>query len=221
MDSLCNQSVARISMRFVIGPPPDVDDFDPKVSGWHRVHELGPWPLVLLGSILGIPLCASFIFAWSSFVQIPMSLQIDLRNQSPWPIIAGILITVFSLIASIAAVIVVHEFIHALAFPRMGFTRSTIVGVWPSRLLPYAAYVDEVYCIHLLFVLLAPLLLLSVVPVVLCALTGSNIGVFAAVSCFNALLSGGDVVMAATILFQVPLFAKIRNSGWYSWWKPA
>lgn len=185
------------------------------------MHELGAWPLVLLGSIVGIPLSAAFIIAWSYFVQMPMSLSIDLRNDSPWPIIAGILSIVVSLIAAVAAVIVVHEFVHALTFPKMGLTRSTIVGVWPGRLMPYAAYMEEITCIHLLFVLLAPLIVLSVLPFVLCALTESNIGAFAVISCFNALLSGGDVITAATMLFQVPLFAKIRNKSWSSWWVPA
>lgn len=208
-------------MRFVIGPPPDADDFDPGANGWNRMRELGARALVLLGSFVGIPLCASFIFAWSSFAQMTWSLQIDLRNESPWALIAGVGIVVSLLIAFIAAIIVVHEFIHALAFPNMGFTRSTIVGVWPSHFMPYAAYLDEITCVRFLFVALAPLTLLSVVPLILCALIECNTSVFTVVSCFNALLSGGDVIMAAIVLFQVPLFTKIRNKGWDTWWKPA
>jgi hypothetical protein len=55
-----------------------------------------------------------------------------------------------------------------------------------------------------------PLLALSIVPLVLAAVTGHTPGEIVACSLFNALASGGDALAAILVLMQVPAAAAVR-----------
>jgi hypothetical protein len=44
---------------------------------------------------------------------------------------------------SLMALVVVHELIHAMVHPHGGKSDTTILGLWPSRLLFYAHYDGE------------------------------------------------------------------------------
>jgi hypothetical protein len=56
-----------------------------------------------------------------------------------------------------------------------------------------------------------PLVALSIVPLVLAALTGRTPGEIVACSLFNALASGGDALAAILVLTQLPAAAMIRS----------
>jgi len=56
------------------------------------------------------------------------------------------------------ALIATHELIHALGYPKFGFTRSTVIAVWPSRLLFYAGSFDAIRRNRMLLVYVLPLL---------------------------------------------------------------
>ncbi len=205
-------------MRFTVGPPPQSDDFDPESGGWRRLRELGPGALVLLGSLVGLPLCYLFIVAWTTLAPVSVSLRLDLGVQGALGPILAMGIAAVSLVLLVAGIVIVHEFIHAFTYPSFGMTASSVIGFWPSRVMPYAAYLDEMSCVRFVVVALAPLAVLSLAPLLICYATGSESTLLAAVSCLNALISGGDVLIVLTAAVQVPPFAKIRNKGWHTWW---
>lgn len=207
-------------MRFVIGPPPDSPDFAPERDGWKRVRLPSPGQLMVVGSALGIPLGGLMIWGWRSVSAHPP----DLRFQLPglgWAaaIVAPILLLLIGLLL-FGGLIVVHELLHALASPGLGLSSKTILGIWPSRMMPYADYQGAIPCWRCHVVALAPFVLLSLLPWAVSFAIGQASIFWFAVSLLNALVCGGDVLMGLAIAAQVPLDAMVRNKGWQAWWLP-
>ncbi len=206
-------------MRFVLGPPPDDPDFAPEPGGWKRVRVPSSWMLVLFGSLIGILLCVATGMAWSL---VPVKTEIPQLNLSglglKLPVIAVPFVILLQFILFLAVLVVVHELLHAFAFP--GFGRNKILGLWPQRLMPYADYHDALPCWRFIVVAFAPLACLSVVPLAIGLIVGSAANLWMFVSVVNALASGGDVLLAAAVASQVPLGALVRNKAWDTWWHP-
>jgi hypothetical protein len=112
-----------------------------------------------------------------------------------------------------------HELCHVIGYPRMGFSRHSIIGVWPSKFLGYAAYQGSLRRNRLLGVLLLPMLLMSLLPLAFGTFVRPLPPVAALISVFNMLGCGGDVMIAFILLSQVPSQAILRDQGWDSWWK--
>jgi hypothetical protein len=112
----------------------------------------------------------------------------------------------------------VHEVIHALVHPRLGRSRDSVLGVWPARMLFYAHYDGELSRGRILAVLAMPLLVLSLTPLAICAVTREASITVAFASGFNALAAGGDVFAICVLLCQVPSAAIVRNRGYKTYW---
>ena len=209
-------------MRFVFGPPPDNPDFAPERNGWRLVRVPSSSALLIFGSVIGIPLCAAMALGWS---QVPVT-SVGLRiytgglGLQAGAIVAPILILLMGVL-SFAALIVVHELLHAFAFPGFGLSPATILGVWPRRFLPYADHHGPLPCWRFIMVGLSPFVFLSLVPLAVSSLAGTGSPFWVLVSVVNALVSGGDALIVVVVLSQVPLGAVVRNKGWDTWWRPA
>lgn len=206
-------------MRFTYGCPPTLPDFDPRNQGWNQMREPSPRVLVLVGSILGVPICASLIWAWG-LLDLKLSASFDLGAFGSWGRLLPLLIPL-SLPMIWIAIIPAHEFIHALGCPRFGFTPMTIIGVWPSRLLFYAGHLEAMPAWRYLLYASAPFVVLSLLPLLIAFCIESIALLCVVVSVMNGLCCGGDLILIILVITQVPLKALVQNEGWSTWWKVA
>jgi hypothetical protein len=122
------------------------------------------------------------------------------------------------LLFSFAGIVVVHELIHALVHPMAGRSPHSILGFWPSVGF-YANYDGEMSRNRLVTIMLMPLLIISIVPLLVSAVTQVASGWVAFVSAFNAFLSCADMLDAGLVLFQIPANRIVRFHGWRIYWR--
>ena len=128
------------------------------------------------------------------------------------------LINLPAFLLSFAGIVVVHELIHALVHPMAGRSPHSILGFW-SSLGFYAHYDDEMSRNRLATILLMPLLTISIVPLLVSAVTQVSSGWIAFVSAFNALCACVDMLLAGSVLFQIPATAIVRFKSWRIYWR--
>jgi hypothetical protein len=208
-------------MRFALGPPPDTIDFAPERDGWQRVRMPSPRRLMIVGSAVGIAMGALVVFGWRQVPAGTPLVLMDLSTFGPWAALATPLILLLSVVISFAGLLVVHELIHVLACPGLGLSSANVMGVWPSRLLPYADYQGPLPCWRAIIVALAPFTILSLVPLAVAFLAGSAPTFWMLVSVVNALGCGGDALLCFVMTSQVPLGAVVQSKRWDMWWRPA
>ena len=122
-------------------------------------------------------------------------------------------------IALLLGMIVVHELIHAFVHPGFGKSVNSVLGIWPSRLLFYAHYHGELSRARFIAILGMPLIVISIVPLLVCALLGQGSVLWAFISIMNALSACGDLFAIGMLLWQVPRTAIVRNQGWRTYWR--
>jgi len=191
-------------MRIHIGAVPETADFLPE-NPWQPVREPTPWVMQLFALPIGIAACAAVGAAWIFLTPLR-----EVQFDSPALLLGAIFI-----------MIPVHEVIHALVHPGAGRSADSILGFWPSRLLAYAHYSGELSRARFIAILLMPLLVLTFVPLVVCALTGWSSTLLASVSALNALCACGDIFGVGVLLFQIPRDAVVRNQGYRTYWRDA
>src|SRR5262245_38938352 len=135
-------------MRFHLGAIPSPPDFVPDAS-WKRLREPSPWPEKLVA--LPISVAAAAIVAALWFLLTP------LRDVTPAMSLRAFLV-------SFAAIVAIHELVHALAHPMAGRSPHSIVGFSPSQAFIYGHYDGEMSRNRFLAILLMPLLIISIVP---------------------------------------------------------
>ena len=186
-------------MRLHIGEIPDAPDFVPDAS-WTMMPEPTPWVMQVLALPLGLVLAVALGVLWMALTPL---------GRGPAP-------SVGEIVAALLAVVPAHEALHLVMHPRTG---DSIIGFWPSRLLFYTHYHNQLPCRRYLVVLLMPIVVLSLAPLAVCALTATASAWLAVMSVVNALFASGDLFAAGVLLAQVPLHATLRNKGWQVYWK--
>ena len=191
-------------MRFRIGQPEADESFQPDEEGWTPMKEPPPFLLI----VMAVPVC--FLLAWLVLMGWEAS---DSSGPKSFTISGPQILIGFLFL------ILIHELIHGIAYPGFGRAVRVVIGFWPSRLLFYAATNDPVSRNRMLIVYLAPLLVLSVLPLLLNRLLGVESFPLLAVAAANAFCSGGDALVFPMILAQIPSNAILKNKGWRTWWK--
>jgi hypothetical protein len=199
-------------MQLHLGPPPNSPDFAPEQDGWTALREPSPTMLNFIAGPVGIAAAALVALGWS---QTPTAVQFHVSGNS----LTSIPVISASVLLGFIALVAVHEMVHALGYPRCGWTPATIIGLWPTHMLFYAAYLDHLGRNRLLLVYVLPFLVISLLPLIVCASLKINSPPLMAISVINALFCGGDFTCFALILWQVPSNAQVRNQGWATWWK--
>ncbi|MBN2385600.1 MAG: DUF3267 domain-containing protein [Anaerolineales bacterium] len=200
-------------MRFHYGAVPENNDFSPEIGGWRGIWEPGP----ILIQILAIPVAVGLVMIWM------LLLVLSLYSTNPASPLAQIFfpgrmfgeILLFFLL-----IIPLHELVHALMTPGAGSSPHTVIGFWPSRLLFYAHYEEEMPRNRFLLVFVMPYLVFGILPIALLALLPALASHLAALSFVGSILACGDILGAGLILFQIPARAVIRNKGWKTYWRP-
>lgn len=183
-------------MRFKIGMPPAVSyrlvEARKLVTDYSRLHVIA---LMVAVFVVGPLLYAAWRLQWSNHM------IFGVFDQPP-----GIFL------GTLAAIIVVHEFIHLLAHPWMGLSRHSIVGVLPKSFLCYAAYNGEHSRGRAIVILLAPLVMLTVAPYAVSTLVPVDwVPFLASLSIINGLAASGDVLLTYQVLKTIPSSAVLHG----------
>ena len=195
-------------MRLQIGgKPPATPDFTPKEDGWTPLKEPSPWVLTLIATPIGILAAALIATGWGG-----SNVQIEVGSSFLVWMVAAIVI-------GLPALFAVHELLHAFGYQGFGFTPSTMIFIWPSKLLVIAITLDALRRNRLLLVYMLPLLVISVLPLIVCRSIGVTPVPLMLASTVNGLIAGGDIFCFFLILLQVPRNAMVRNQGPATWWK--
>jgi len=189
-------------MRLKIGRVPENAEFSPGETGWIPIKEPSPWIAQLLAFPIGVAVAWVMVFLWAQTGAKP-------RLENP----------IFWLIVLIIGVFILHEIIHAIFHPRAGRSHKTIIGVWLSRGLFYAFYDDLCSRERFIVIILAPFVIISLVPLAGAFIVGGAPVQLAFVSVFNCLVSCMDILGAWLIMTRVPRNARVRNKGWRTYYK--
>jgi len=190
-------------MRFHLGAIPNSPDFVPDAS-WRPLRPASaPWIENVLALPIGVVAAAIVAVLW--FVLTPLS---DITPPMSVP----------TFLLAFAGLVVVHEGIHALLHPMAGRSPNSILGFWAS-LGFYAHYDGEMSRNRLVACLLMPLLIISIVPLLVSAAAQVSFGWVAFVSALNALCACVDLLLAGSLLFQVPAAATVRFKSWRIFWR--
>jgi len=192
-------------MKLIFGKPPENSNFDPQLEGWAPIKEPSPWIAQLIGIAVGALITVLLGVFWH--------LATPMRN---FKIELGLL-TLLSLVG----IVVFHELIHAIFQPGYGITSNTYLGFWPSKLLFYAHYNSVLSKQRFMIVLIAPFILLSIIPLVFCVFFQYSSTLMCAISLFNAFLACVDVFGFILIYFTVPSGSVVQNKGWKTYYKIA
>lgn len=191
-------------MRLHFGKIPESATFQPEQEAWVSMREPSPWKFQLLAVPIGVVTVIGLSLLWD---------YADVRVTS---LSAS---AVFFFPVWIMGVVVIHELIHAAVHPGFGLTSQTILGFWPSKLLFYAHYDNVLSRNRFIAIFLAPLIALSLIPLMIALLIGyASFGVVF-VSVFNGLLTCGDVLGFLIVWKMVPKGARVRNRGWKTYYK--
>lgn len=201
-NSLSGGTRRSLHMRFHIGAIPSSPDFVPDAS-WRSLRERPTWLENLLALPIGVAAAAMVAALW--FLLTP------LRDITPAMSLPAFLL-------SFAGLVVVHELIHALVHPMAGLSPHSILGFWPSGGF-YANYDGELSRNRLVAILLMPLFIISIVPLLVSAVTQVSSSWVAFVSAFNALCACADMLLAGLVLFQVPATGIVRFKSWKLYWR--
>lgn len=190
-------------MRFRLGAIPDSPDFVPDVA-WKQLRQPpAPWIENLLALPIGLIAAGTVATFWFLFT--------PLQNITPAMSLPAYLLTIIG-------IVVVHETIHALLHPIAGLSPLSTLGFWPA-LGFYAAYDGEMSRNRLIACLLMPLLTISIIPLLVSAVAQVSPAWVAFVSTFNALCACVDILLATSILLQIPANAIVRFKSWKIYWR--
>lgn len=194
-------------MRFVFGKIPENSGFNPDEGGWKLLKEPPFWIMLWV-----IPLPVGILTSVTLYMTVTTFTPFNTHNNI-FPLYAFFLIFI--------VLIIIHELIHAVISPDRGLSDKTIIGFWPSKLVFYAHYEGAKSRNNFLLTLIAPFLVLSVLPILLAAffeLSWLEIGY---ISILNGFASSMDIFNFFYVLFGIKKNHTVQNKGWYTYWKVA
>lgn len=198
-------------MRFQLGPIPASEGFRPAEAGWSKLREPDAssiaWMSVLAGVVGG-----AAIVACHRLIQ-PLPPLNFVASAGPRGVLALALLGV--------ATMLLHELLHVLAQPGAGRSAAAVLGLWPAKGVLYAHYDGALARNRSLLVGAAPLVVLSVLPLMGSALLGRGHWIVSTVAAINALGACGDMLGMVLLVAQVPRTALVRNLGYDTWWRDA
>jgi hypothetical protein len=190
-------------VRFNWGKIPDDPEFEPEDQGWTALREPSPWVAQLMSLPVAVVTMMVTAGLWALF------------TPASW----SCLNFHWSLVILLPGLIVVHETVHVLFHPGFGASAESVLGFWPSKCLFYAHFGGTWSKGKFLGCLLAPLGVISFLPVVLSAFSGYSSPVLAFLSVWNAVMSCVDILGSMFIAWQVPARGLVRNKGWYTYYR--
>jgi len=192
-------------MRLHIGAIPIPADFRPDAS-WKALRQPSPWMALLVAFPIGIVAAGVVAVLWLAMT------PLHIHDVTSTLSLRGFLV-------SFAGMVVVHELIHVAVHPMSGRSPHTIVGVGGPTSGVYAHYDGEMTRNRFVAIFLAPLVVISFVPLLVAAAIQESWGWVAFISAFNAFGACLDILDAGLILFQIPATAIVRQQGLRTYWR--
>ena len=190
-------------MKFIMGSPPATDMPSSMHEGWRQMPVLGAKGIQNYGLIAGL----------LGMLLVGILLRGAISPSSLWTTILLVLIT-----------LPLHELVHAVTTPAWGLTDRTVIGFQGGKglLLPFMYYDGSQTLWRMLLTGLAPVMLLTVLPVILILFAPLNAAARADLgflALFNVSTSGGDLVNFWWIATHLPIHATVKGNGWGLFWK--
>jgi hypothetical protein len=190
-------------MRVYFGNAPEGQAQAPVPDGWQQTSGFGAKQVQNYGLLVSV----------AGMLLVAILLQGAFRPGSIWGALLVMIVTV-----------PLHELIHALTTPGWGLSDRTVIAFQSGKglLLPYMVYDGSQPLWRMLLTGLAPVMLLTVLPVIFILFTPLS-GAFRAdlgfLAFFNIAISGGDLVNCFWLLSHLPLHATVQSRGWGLLWK--
>lgn len=191
-------------MRVHFGPIPETPDFMPQPP-WRALKEPTPWLMQLLAVPVAVVSGGGILALWSW--RTPLKAVVLDPQFMAWGLAAFIWL------------IPVHEAVHALVHPGRGLSDRTCIGLWLSRGMFYAHCHGPMSRNRFIAILIAPFIVLSILPLIVSALTGWMHPLPVTGSVVNAFLACGDLLGVLLIVWQIPRDAMIQNQAWRTYWQ--
>ncbi|MBL9134392.1 MAG: DUF3267 domain-containing protein [Verrucomicrobiales bacterium] len=188
-------------MRWVLGPIPPSNCLDPEAAGWERLRSPTVRWAILRAALGMIPCFGAAAYAL-------------FRAAGETPI--GVFLAALILPALIVPV---HEVAHMIGYGVDPRSTSLITGIWPAHGIWYVLFDGPLRRDRVLFMLAAPVLLVSV-PLGLAAVVvgGPSGWLLTYLAAMHTALCIVDVGTFVRILRQVPRCAWVHNQGWNTYW---
>ena len=192
-------------MRLHIGAIPIAPDFTPDAL-WKPLRQPSPWMALFVAFPIGIVAAGVVGGLWLAMT------PLHIHDVTSTLSLRGFLV-------SFAGMVVVHELIHVAVHPMSGRSPHSIVGVGGPTSGIYAHYDGEMTRNRFVAIFLAPLVVISFVPLLVAAAIQESWGWVAFISAFNAFCACADILDAGLILFQIPATAIVRQQGLRTYWR--
>ncbi len=194
-------------MRFINGPIPESQTFDPVAAGWTPLRAPNERRFVAAAMLWTVPF---LLAATMLFLHAAPALRTAFRLQS-WSLPSFLLL--------LLGLVPAHEFIHALAYGCGLRSPNLVVGVWRQRGIPYVLCDEPLARRRVLFMLAAPFCGLTLLPLLAVPFLSEPLHscVFF-FSLLHAALCVGDAATFLRLLRQAPPEARVHNQGWQTYW---
>jgi hypothetical protein len=193
-------------VRFHVGPVPESPEFRPEAEGWTPLREPSSWGAQLLALPLGFVVLALVLSAWWALI--------PTRYAYATFFWAGVLF-----LPMLPVQVVLHEVAHSWMHPHGGRSDATLFGFWPARLVFFVHYDGDLSRDRFLATAAAPFVILTLVPLALCA--ALSIAPFPVITLtgLNAVGASVDLLAIVLVASQVDRGAVVRNQGYRTWWR--
>ena len=188
-------------MKFILGQMPRDDSFCPEEHGWTFLKEPPPSILFLVAVLLGVLFGLGTTFLWVALTPIELSRFNLLYSLLVFP-----------------CIIPLHELGHALILLAKKGVHKTFFGFWPARFAFYVYYTGPLSRPRYMTISIFPYLLLSILPLLICALFRATSFIVAYAGIANSFLCGADFATFLIVLCRVPAGTVLRQQGCDTWW---
>lgn len=191
-------------VRFRLGPPPNsLSDAELDSGQWQRVPFPPLWAIRLLAIPVGALTAFLLLLAWARFTP---HFEVSF---APFP----------KILVALILIGVVGIAIQVSASPGLGLTENSIVGFWPSRMLPYTSYLLKQKASHFVAALSLPFVALAFLPLLVFSALHVSSGWVIFVSCFSAASFGLNVFLAVWLVIRLPNGSFIAGRGFQPYWR--
>ena len=190
-------------MLFRLGPPPDsLTDSEFATGEWRRVPRPPLWAVHVLSLPAGALMALLVLVAWILLTP-PFDLVFESSDK----------VTV-----AIASVILLGLVLQISTYPRMGLSKQSVFGLWPSRLTLYTAHTSQLTKRQSIATLLLPFMVLSILPLLFVIVFRTSSGWLIFGSCLAAGVHGINVFLALPVL-RLPSKCVIAGRGFEPYWR--
>jgi hypothetical protein len=193
-------------LKFSIGDLPVGDRFFDFDSRWIELKEPSVNQTLLIGHSLSVLIPIILLYLFKVIIPFEFAILKELIDQFrlwSFPILILLLLT--------------HELVHALTFPKRGFSDDTLITFAPIKGMALAFYKGELTRENFLLSLITPFFLLTILPLVYCLYDFHPL-VFS-LAIINSSFSSFDIFYFWVVARNSPQKSIFKNHGYKSYFR--